>query len=618
MLTRGPSRLAGFRAAHGFDTDEALSAWALHQPEAFWRAVLEDLVPVWEGSLEPVIAGDEVEHARFFPNLRVSWPAALLHGDPEAPALTSLTEDQAPLRLTRGELRERVARAAAGLATLGLGEGDRVVAVARSHAEAVIACLAVTSLGATWSSVGPDMAADAALSRFRLLEPRLLLAHRGWHQSGRQRDLAPLIDAIAEGLPTLERVLDLGALPSAPPQGEPFPLRPFDHPLFVLFSSGTTGPPKAIVHGHGGTLLEHAKELALHGDLGPGSRLYFHTSTTWMMWPWKLSALAVGAEIVLYDGAVAWPERGSLLERLSEAGVTDFGTSPPYLQYLQDGGISIPPWPELRTILSTGSILYERQYAWAREAFGPIPLQSISGGTDIIGCFVLGHPERAVAAGRCTSISLGYDVRVVPDEGGPERSGTGELVCVAPFPSRPVGLLQGAEAFHRAYFSTHTLDGRPVWTHGDWVELGEDGRARMLGRSDGVLNVRGVRIGPAEIYQVVRELGPFAEAMALDQAWPRAVGGRRLVLLVVMKPGHTLDRPLTLQLKRALKQRRSRDHVPDLVVAVDALPRTLTGKRSERAATDALHGREVRNRAALANPEALDGIAAHPELVAPT
>ncbi len=591
--------------------DDRLAAFACAQPGRFWRHLLDHFAPTTGGSPEPTLLGDTIEDARFFPNLTLSYAGALLAERPEWPedavALTSLGEESGAEHITRADLRREVARVAAGLAARGLGPGDRVVALARNHADTAIACLATAACGATWSAVGPDMAADAALSRFVPLAPKLLLVHPRWHNQGRAHDLADKVAALEAGLPSVEAVLLLDAMPEADAEADPFPLRPFDHPLFVLFSSGTTGPPKCIVHGQGGTLLEHLKELALHADLGPGDALYYHTSPAWLMWNWQLSALGVGARVVLYDGAVSWPERDTLLTLLSTEGVSVFGTSPPYLQYLQDGGIPVPAWPALRGMLSTGSILYDRQYDFVREAFGDVPLQSISGGTDIVGCFVLGHPNRPVYPGECSSISLGYDVQAMTDD-GPTTQGTGELVCVGPFPSRPVGLHDdpNGQRFHAAWFADH----EGLWTHGDFLTLTDRGTARMLGRSDGVLNVRGVRIGPAEIYQVVGDFQPVAEAMAIDQAWPRAIGGRRLVLLVVMKPGQTLGRPLTLKLKKALRDRRSMAHVPDVVVEVDALPTTLTGKRSERSASDALNGREVRNRSALANPESLDALVA--------
>jgi acetoacetyl-CoA synthetase len=390
------------------------------------------------------------------------------------------------------------------------------------------------------------------------------------------------------------------------PDADPgsWPRLPFNHPLWVMFSSGTTGPPKAMVHGAGGSLIEHVKEHRLHGDLRPGDVLYFHTTTAWMMFNWQLSALAVGAHIVLYDGPVSGPE--TLWELVADHGVTVFGTSPPYLQSCQDAGYR--PAAEvdlsrLRAVLSTGAVLHDWQFDWVREAVGPVPLQSISGGTDIIGCFVLGHPERPVEQGHCQSLSLGLDVAAVDDDGRPVFGQVGELVCRRPFPSRPLGFLRDPDGtrFHDAYFADHA----GLWTHGDMIAIEHDGSARMHGRSDGVLNIDGIRIGPAEIYRILRAMPELVDALAVEQL---TGGDSRLLLLVVLRPGHTFDDVLAGQIRARLRTEGSAAHVPQVIVPVDELPTTHNGKRSERAARDAVNGAPVRNLAALKNPGSLDAI----------
>jgi acetoacetyl-CoA synthetase len=469
---------------------------------------------------------------------------------------------------------------------------------------------------------------EAMLNRFRQLEPVVLLAHTDYPYQGVRRSVADRVREVASALPSLRHLLLLAE--SEAPAGLAVPARrfeevtgpplaawprlPFNHPLFILFSSGTTGVPKCIVHGVGGTLLEHAKEHRLHSDLGPADTLYFHTSTGWMMWNWLLTALASGTRIVLYDGSISFPEDDAVWRLISREKVTVFGTSPAYLQYCRDAGI-VPrervDLAALRAMQSTGSILFDSQYDWVRENVKPLPLQSISGGTDIIGCFVLGNPNLPVYRGESQCVSLGLDVRALAPPDAP-ASDTGELVCARPFPSRPIGLFGDPDGrrFHDAYFSQNP----GVWTHGDYVQLTDRGTARILGRSDGVLNVRGIRIGPAEIYHVLQDFPEVAEAMAVEQAAPNEPGGARLVLLVVLRGGAQLDRPLTLRIKKELSRRASAAHVPGVIAQVKELPTTFSNKRSEKAARDVLNGRPATNAGALNNPDCLEEIRHHPAL----
>ena len=383
---------------------------------------------------------------------------------------------------------------------------------------------------------------------------------------------------------------------------------PFDHPLYILFSSGTTGVPKCIVHGAGGTLLEHLKEHRLHSGLSKDDTLLFQTSTGWMMWNWQLSALASGTHIVLYDGSVSYPDKSNLLKVVSDHSVTVFGTSPAYIQFLIESGVTpkkLFAFPRLRSLQSTGSVLYESQFVWIKEHFKDLPVQSVSGGTDMIGCLVLGHPELAVVDGDSQCISLGIDVRVKAEESNSvERIGTGELVVVKPFPSQPVCLWNDPDLnkIKSSYFEANP----GLWTHGDQIRIATDGSPRILGRSDGTLNIRGVRIGPAEIITIVNSIEGVVESMAIEQSSPREPGGSRLVLLLVTQNDQPLERSFILQLKKRLATEASRLHVPSEVVMVTELPRTHNGKLSEKAARDAINDTEVTNLSALSNPWVLD------------
>jgi acetoacetyl-CoA synthetase len=633
------SQLTHFARFCAAETGEALADWpALYQFSVthfrrFWALFVRWSGALVDGEAEPVCVGDRCEEARFFPGLRLNYVENLLGShvaDDARPALTLCSEAGVAKRLDRGELRRAVVRTALKLRELGVGPGDRIGAIINNNLEGVIACLASTALGASWSAVGADLGAFATLNRFRALEPTWLIVQPS---AGTQA----MIAEVAAGLPTARGFVSLYgdgdgssdllpelALPShrldtsAPGEAPPFewPRLPFNHPLFILFSSGTTGTPKCIMHGAGGTLMEHLKELRLHCDLSSQDRLFFQTSPAWMMWNWQLSALGCGSEIILYPGSVGFPD--ALWRVVAASSATVFGTSPGYLRYCESAGFrprDAVALPSLRAMLSTGSILFDRQYDWVRDAVKEVPLQSISGGTDIIGCFVLGNPNLPVYRGESQSVSLGLDVRAMPADGGaPARPGTGELVCVNPFPSRPIGFYGDPDGrrFHDAYFSQNP----GVWTHGDFIELTERGTARINGRSDGVLNIRGVRIGPAEIYHILQEVPEIEEALAVEQASTRVAGESRLVLLAVLHKSATLDQALTLRIKKTLKQRGSLLHVPAVIAAVDELPTTHTGKRSERAVTDALNGRSVRNRGALKNPDALDAILRHPALAA--
>jgi len=610
-----------------FRDHASFHAFSTGELRRFWALFLRFSGVLHEGATVPVCVGDVCETACFFPDVRLGYAENLLRIDAELdgerPALTARDGSGRRERLTRRALRDRVGRLAAALDALGVAPGDRVVAVAHNDAAAVIAALGTAAVGATFSTASPEMGAFSILGRFAQLAPSILMCHTEDLAPGTPSPLSQRIAEIVRGLPSLKAIitLDDGAVPpdlgipvhalsalTRAPAGVEGPRVwrrfPFNHPLFILFSSGTTGPPKCIVHGAGGTLLEHVKEHRLHGDLRPTDKLFFHTSSSWMMWNWQLSALATGAEIILYAGAIEDPS--TLWRVVSEEGITAFGTSPAYLQLCEDAGFSPSqelPIEGLRVIMSTGSILREHAYDWVRENVGPLPLQSISGGTDIIGCFVLGNPNLPVFRGESQCRSLGLDVQALCS--GAETA-IGELVCQSPFPSRPLGFHGDPEGerFHEAYFARSP----GVWTHGDLIEIGPEGTARIHGRSDSVLNVHGMRVGPAEIYRILESVAEIRECLAVEQQEPGAPDRSRLVLLVVLRAGGSLDGGQKRRIRKELASRGSPAHVPELILAVSELPVTHSGKRSERAARDAVNGVEAVNADALRNPASLGEI----------
>ncbi|MDR5784232.1 acetoacetate--CoA ligase [Caballeronia sp. LZ065] len=616
-----------------FGSYAQLHEFACREYRQFWKYFLDSAEGLeWSGSDEPVCIGTQSETARFFPNVELNYAENLLSrriASDDAPALTSCYADGRRITYTRGELRERVMRLAHALSELGLKPGDRVAAIMRNDGDAITVALAVTALGATLSTAAPENGVQAILDRFAPLEPKMLFAHTTQRPFDTGGSISGHIAAVATQLGSLTDIvcLDETELPSSVTvrqhemralilRGNALRFEwkrfEFNHPLFIMFSSGTTGKPKCIVHGAGGTLIEHVKEHRLHSNFGPGDKLFFHTSCSWMMWNWQLSALASGVEIVTYDGPVAAVD--TLWRLIANERATVFGTSPAYLKMSEDAGLE--PGAQfdlsaLRAMLSTGAVLYDAQFHWVHDHVKPLQVQSISGGTDIIGCFVLGNPNLPVYAGEAQCRSLGLDVQAFDQ--GASTIMPGELVCINPFPSRPLGFFGDADhtRFHQAYFAAN----EGVWTHGDVIEFSPQGSARLHGRSDGVLNVRGINVSPGEIYRILSGIAEVRQAMAVPQTDTNAgEAGQRIVLLLVLRPGAQMNAALAARIRRELKRQGNAALVPDVIVQVDALPVTHNGKPSEAAARDAVNGLPARNVSSLANPDCLERIREHPSL----
>jgi acetoacetyl-CoA synthetase len=593
-----------------FSTYEELWRWSVDDLSGFWSSI-------WEhfglGPLDgDVLVHPEMPGTRWFPSVQLNWAERALATTGDGLAVIARSQSREERELTWDELRDLVARCRAGLVHAGVGRGDRVVAYLPNGPEALVAFLATASLGAVWASCPPEFGVRSVLDRFGQLDPTVLLKVDGYTYGAKQIDRTAEVASIVEALPTLQAVIDVDRewssllSEAAPLAFEPVP---FGHPLYVLFSSGTTGLPKAIVHGHGGILLEHLKSLSLQHDMGPGDRFFWFSTTGWMMWNLLVSGLCVGATIVLFDGDPGWPDLGALWRLAEETGATIFGVSAPFLLACRNAGLdvsSVADISAIRSIGSTGAPLPAEGFEWVYEQLPGVWLTSISGGTDVCTAFVGGSPLVPVVSGEISCRFLGARVEAFDDDGRSLVGEQGELVVTAPMPSMPVGFWgdNDGQRYRDAYFSRFP----GVWDHGDWVTITERGSCIITGRSDATLNRAGVRLGTSEFYAVVEAIPEVQDSLVVHLEDPGG-GAGELLLFVQLAPGAALDDGLRKRIAGDLRSRLSPRHVPDEVHAVPAVPRTHSGKKLEVPVKRILLGAEpdaVASKGSLADPGSLD------------
>ncbi len=620
---REASAMYRFMQGQGFADYGALYQWSIRDPAAFWEALCDFCELRFDTPADRTLARpDDIMDAGWFEGARLNYASNLLRHTGDRPAIVFSGEDGSRSELSFDALREQVAGVAEGLRRAGVVKGDRVCGYLPNCPEAIVAMLAAASIGAIWSSCSPDFGVNGVVDRFGQIEPKVLFAANGYFYNGKRFDSLQTVAAIVDAIPSiltcvlvpfvggtvdLTEVRDAVTFAEFEVAGgvfEPLPVE-FDHPLYILYSSGTTGVPKCIVHGHGGTLLQLVKEHVLHCDVRPGDRVFYFTTLGWMMWNWLVAGLATGATIVLYDGAPFFDD-GRVLWTLAERErLNVFGTSAKYLSALEKSGLRPKDkfdLSALRTVLSTGSPLAPESFDFVYDAIGEdLQLSSIAGGTDIISCFVQGNPVLSVRRGELQCRALGMAVEIYDDSGRAVTGEQGELVCTQPFPSAPVGFWSDPDKrrYRAAYFERFP----GVWAHGDFAELTAHGGVVIHGRSDAVLNPGGVRIGTAEIYRQVEKLDEIMESIAIGQRWDDDV---RVVLFVVLRAGVVLDDALEARIRKVIRDNTTPRHVPSKIVAVAEIPRTRSGKIVELAVRSVVHGETVRNTEALANPEALE------------
>jgi len=598
---------------------DALHAWSVDSPAVFYEALWDFLDIIGDKGDASYEAGEDIRSARFYPDARLNYAENLLREPDDRLAIIAHRDDGTRRTLTRRELYDQVSRLVQALQDAGVTTGDRIAAIVTNDMEAIVGYLASSAIGAIWSSCSPDFGPVGAADRLCQTDPKILLAVPDYSYGGKHINITATIRAVAESCNAQQIILladnidtSLSDLPCTTwqsfitpwqPQTIDFRRLPYTAPLAILFSSGTTGKPKCIVHSAMGLLLQHKKELILHCDLKPGEHFFYFTTCGWMMWNWQVSGLAVGATLVTFDGNPFYPEQQHLLRLVKDEQIDVFGTSAKYIAACENAGVTTEKdrLESLRLVLSTGSPLLPSGFDYVYRAWKQdVHLASISGGTDICGCFLGGNPLLPVIRGELQCAFLGMAVEVFDEDGNPVTGTAGELVCTHPHLSLPLGLRgdNDGSAYHDAYFSRYP----GIWAHGDFIEKRDSGGYIIHGRSDTTLNPGGVRIGTAEIYRLVESIKEVEECIAVGQDWQ---GDQRIILFVVLAPGTQLDAALESHIKQQIRQGATPRHVPHKVIAVQAIPRTRSGKVSEVAVRETIHSRVLKNREALANPECL-------------
>ena len=618
---------------HQLDLDgyEALHQWSIEQSEAFWSDLWDYAGIIGDKGSRVLEHPERMPGARWFPDAQLNFAQNLLRYRDDRPAVIFRGEDETRMALSHAELYLQVARLASALRRDGVTRGDRVAGFMPNIPATLVGMLATASIGAIWSSCSPDFGINGVLDRFGQVEPKILLTTDGYRYNGKQLNSLERVQGITSQLSSVQKVVVVPFLSATPdistmdrailledfidPDAREirFEPLPFDHPLYVMYSSGTTGVPKCIVHSAGGTLIQHLKEHILHTDVGREDCLFYYTTCGWMMWNWLVSGLATGCTLMLFDGSPFAPRPSVLWDIAEQEGITVFGTSAKYIAALEKAGVKPRQshnLEKLRAVLSTGSPLAHESFEYVyRDIKADLQLSSISGGTDIISCFALGCPIRPVYAGELQCRGLGMAVDIFDENGKPLRGEKGELVCTRPFPSMPIGFWndEDGQKYHDAYFAQFDN----IWAHGDYGEITEHDGLIIHGRSDAVLNPGGVRIGTAEIYRQVEKVEEVLESICIGQPWNNDV---RVVLFVRLKEGLTLTEELIKRIRDTVRANTTPRHVPAKVIQVTDIPRTISGKIVELAVRKVVLGEEVKNKDALANPEALELFKNLPEL----
>ena len=616
---------ASARSGRPLEDYDALHAWSIDDREGFWSLIWDYCGVVGDRGERVLADGDKMPGARFFPDAGINFAENLLARGGTGDAIVFRGEDKVSRRWSWPELRDEVSRIQQFMRDRGVKAGDRVAAMMPNMPETIAAMLATTSLGAVWSSCSPDFGTQGVLDRFGQIEPTIFIAADGYYYNGKTIDVTAKIAEVLEQLPSVRAALIVdyigkseeagakldradalnAALASYAPQEMAFERLPFAHPLYILFSSGTTGIPKCIVHSAGGMLLQHLKEHQLHAGIKPGDRFFYFTTCGWMMWNWLVTGLATGATLLLYDGSPFYPDGNAIFDYADAEKMTYFGTSAKFIDSVRKAGLEPKKTHDLssvRVISSTGSPLSPEGFEFVYSGIkNDVHLASISGGTDVAACFVLGIPTKPVWSGEIQGPGLGMATDVWDDDGKHIEREKGELVCTKAFPSMPIMFWNDPDGskYHSAYFERFDN----IWCHGDFAEWTEHGGMIIHGRSDATLNPGGVRIGTAEIYNQVEQLDEVVESICIGQQWEDDV---RVVLFVRLAENVELDEALEARIRAKIRTGATPRHVPARIVAVADIPRTKSGKITELAVRDIVHGRQVKNQEALANPEALE------------